>query len=985
MRDDGGFNVGTVNSTAGINSTGTVTLTSAGALGLNDNITAASSISQNGGGTVAVGGTAGTRTLSATNGNISFSNSITSSQPLTLNAGTGGSNGLITISGGINSNGNAIILNGTDWDFTGSATGSINANTGTVTIAHATDGTINLVASGTGLGTDDLARITTAATGTLYVGDSAKGDKVNVGGNVDFAVSTPNVEIRAASLTNSSGRIGTQNIASNLLTISTTNGASTNIIGNSGTANVAVHNSGAGNIFLNSTSGNLNVTRSGSAGAGSGTAIDAANGTIELNVQAGTLTTAANGGGMVASGNIVARSNGALNVNDAINSSSGNVELVAGRASGMGGSLNGVSIGEGAWGTATGFQFAPMNINAPVRSGYVNMNGNISLYSTGPITQSATGDAGIQSFFTKPLEQGQFVAMTFNDGVQAAPINLQNQTVSSANPGSIGNCGFSSGTGNCAGPLILETRKAAGLIPPISPYAESDINYKSISGTNIFGVGTAAAIQFVAPSQTINSSNLNGSNVFFYATAGNIDLNVQITNADINGGLPGGSLNLIAAGNVNLNAPKDSSKSGVAIGKVLSVSSDGVVTAEQFNHDLKIVATGDIDLSGSVYLTGDLTLRANASAGEVNSATPGALPQASGGVGKVILTTQPVSFYSGTPPATSFPLEIKANNITIGTTVGGTPQPVAGLVINAAGPAAATVAGVAQRADAVIEAQGALNVYVTGDIDLTAGNAAAITTGKALKSTAVAALVGDTMLIQGMGTGNTSNLTVTAGTSYTDTTGGGSAIASADAFLFAATKQVIDIGGSVTLRGGTTPKLGQSSAAANIDPNDLVIRAGGNIVLIGGSGPNSSASITNSGDIQLVIGASGNIQNFSYTVGANPVLVPGTGLVATSGATATISLPGGLILIGGPGSGLFGANNVSVTPGDQIKVNFTNGGVLSQVTQAGISSAFITADSPRSYDSLLSYLIFAANEETQAARVRAGISTTDDSSSPSCN
>ena len=985
MRDDGGFNVGTVNSTVGINSTGAVTLTSAGSLGLNDNITAASNLSQNGGGTVAVGGTAGTRTLTASNGNISFANAITSSQPLTLNAGTGGSNGLITISGGLNSNSNAIVVNGTDWDFTGSAVGSINANTSTVTVSHSTDGTINLVASGAGLGTDDLARITTAATGTLYVGDSAKGDTVNVGGNVDFAVSTPNAEIRAASLANSSGRIGTQNIASHLLTISTTSGANTNVIGNSGTANVAVHNSGAGNIALNTATGNLNITRSGPAGTGSGTAIDAASGPIDLNVQAGALTTALNGGGMVATGNIVARSNGALTVNDAINTSSGSVKLVAGRASGMGESLNGVGIGEGAWGTAIGFQMAPMNINAPVRSGYTTMNGNISLYSTGPITQSATGNAGLQAFYTKPLEEGKFVAITFNDGVQAAPINLQNQTISAANPGAIGNCGFTSGTGNCAGPLILETRKAAGLIPPVSQYAESDINYKSISGTNIFGVGTAAAIQFVAPSQTINSSNLNGSNVFFYATAGNIDLNVQITNADINGGLTGGSLNLIAAGNVNVNAPKDSSKSGVAVGKVLSVSSDGVVTAEQFDHDLKIVATGDIAINGSVYLKGDLTFRANASAGEVNSANPGALPQASGGTGKVILTTQPVSFYSGTPPGTSFPLEIKANNITIGTKVGGTPQPVAGLEINASGPAAVPVAGVAQRADAVIEAKGALEVYVTGDIDLTAGYATAITSGKTLKSTAVSALVGDTMIIKGMGVGNTTNLNLTAGTAYTDTTGGGGAIASADAFLFSATKQEIDIGGSVTLRGGNTPKLGQSSAAASIDPNELVIRAGGDIVLIGGSGPNSSASITNAGDIQLVIGGSGKIRDISYTAGATPVLGGTSGLVVTRGVKTTIGVPGGLILIGGPGSGLFGANNVSISPGDQIKVNFTNGGVFSQVTQAGISSAFITANSARSYDSLLGYIIYAANEETRASRARGGLGASDDSNSPSCN
>jgi hypothetical protein len=33
----------------------------------------------------------------------------------------------------------------------------------------------------------------------------------------------------------------------------------------------------------------------------------------------------------------------------------------------------------------------------------------------------------------------------------------------------------------------------------------------------------------------------------------------------------------------------------------------------------------------------------------------------------------------------------------------------------------------------------------------------------------------------------------------------------------------------------------------------------------------------------------------------------------------------------------------------------------------------------------MSYIIFAANEETRTGRIRTGISTMDDSSKPSCN
>jgi hypothetical protein len=1001
-----GGNFAGVTAGLSLNSASTITLATAGPLSINDDITAASHITQTGG-AVIIAGTAGTRTITANDGDVNFASSITSNQPLTINAGAlgSGSNGRITIANGINSNSNAIELNGTDWDLTPSALGSIDANTSTVTIAHSKNGTINLVGSGAGLGagllgTDDLARITTAAAGTLYVGDATKTDTVNVGGNVDFAVSTPNAEIRAASLANSSGRIGTQNVASHLLTISTTNGATTNIIGNTGTANIAAQNSGTGDITFNTATGNLNITRSGPAGAGTGTAFCngggatsfcstgsvagmpvPSGGAIDLTVQNGALTVEANGGGMLATGNVTARTSGSITINDAINSSSGDIKLVAGRASGMG------TVGETAWGTG-GFQLGGININAPIRAGYASMNGNISMYSTGPIIQDPTADAGIQAFHTNSLTQGNLVGITFNDGTQAATITLENDKTTTSNSAAIGNCGTPAvaGTGNCVGPLTLETRKEAGLVPPTSAFAASDIKYKSINGTTIFGVGTAANIQFISPSQTISTGSINGKNVYFYATAGDVDLNVQITNQDINAGQSGGSLNLRAAGNVNIKAPTNAAKMGVAVGKVLSVTTDGVVTAEQFDHDLKLVATGDVVVEGSIYMKGDLTLRANASAAEVDSANPTAVPQASGGTGKVILATQPVSFYTGgAAPATSFPLEIKARNITIGIKEDGIPQPVAGLVVSSAGPVPPTAAGVAQRADAVIEATGTMEIYVTGDIDLTAGKAVAVTTGSTLKSTAVTALVANEMYIKGMGANNTSNITLTAGTAITNVSAGGGAIASADVFLFSSMKKEIDIGGTLTLKGGTTPIAGQSTASAKIDPIELVIRTGGDIVLIGGSGKNSSAGIINNGDISLFIGGSGTSKPITYVTGAVPTVSAGTPLAVSAGTSHTVNVPGGLIMIGGAGSGLFGAFDLPITLGDQIKGNFSGGGRVSTVNQSGLSSAFITANSPRAYDSLLGYIIFAANEETRAARLRAGLSTSDDSNMPSCN
>ena len=90
-------------------------------------------------------------------------------------------------------------------------------------------------------------------------------------------------------------------------------------------------------------------------------------------------------------------------------------------------------------------------------------------------------------------------------------------------------------------------------------------------------------------------------------------------------GQTGGSLNLVASGNVKINSPTDAAKSGVSVGKRLAVTVDGVVTAEQFDHDLKLVATGNIDITGSIYMQGNLILRANADATEVNPTSTGVL------------------------------------------------------------------------------------------------------------------------------------------------------------------------------------------------------------------------------------------------------------------------------------------------------------------------------------------------------------------------
>ena len=956
----GGSNAVTVSQTISTSGTGNVTFSHVGALNINADISASGSVSESGGGSVSIGGS-GTRTLSATNGSITFNDAVTTLRPLVVNAGTGGSNGLISLKSGLASSGLDVELNGRDWGFTSSPIGSIDVGAGVIQISHATNGIINLGSSGGGTGSildsANLARL--KSSGMLKIGDSAFGDTVNVAGSVDLAATTPKVLIQAASVTQGSGRIGTPNPSTHLLTFSTTNGSTASVAGTGGTANLSAKNTASGSIGLDVLSGNANL--SGTTGA----AADNTAGGVDVSVENGTLTIASGGGGVQATGSVALRSSGDLAVNAPVQASSGSVTLVAGRASGMGSA----GIGEGAWGSGGGYQVSRVTIGAPVRSGYSNLNGRINIFASGPVLQDNTLDAGLQAFHSDPLTQGKLQVVTFNDGSQAAKITLENDKTTTSNPGVVGNCGSPSvaGTGNCAGPLTLETRFADGRV---TEFSASDIKYKSINGTTIFGVGTAADVQFIAPSQTITSGNINGKNVFFYATAGNIDLGVQIKNSDINVGNRGGSLNLLANGSININSPVDGAKAGVSVGQRNAVLSNGNVIAEYFDHDLKLSATRDINISGAIYMKGDLTLRADASVAEVSPLSANSLAAFGSGSGSVKVATAPLSNYTSNTPVAVFPLEIKAQNIVIGSTNGGI-FPVKNFTLDSSAPLPVGI-GIEQRADAVIQASAKLSVYLSGDLSMKSGNVEATTSGQTLRNTAVTALVGSDVLIKGVtnGAANRTNINMSAGSASTDTIRGGGAISSADSFMIATNSKEIDVGGSVTLAGGSTPLNGQSTAVAKIDPNTLKIKAGGDLVLIGGAGLGGAATIVNDGNIELIIGGSGAMKSFSYKV---------------NGVSRSVSLPGGLVLLGGPGTGLFGANNLQIGLGDQIQASFPGGGGLSVYSTSGLAAATITANSPRAFDNLLNYIIFAANEETRAGRLRLGLGAGDDSNLPTCN
>jgi hypothetical protein len=359
----------------------------------------------------------------------------------------------------------------------------------------------------------------------------------------------------------------------------------------------------------------------------------------------------------------------------------------------------------------------------------------------------------------------------------------------------------------------------------------------------------------------------------------------------------------------------------------------------------------------------------------------------------VRLVLQPTTYYlAGTQPATPFPLEVKAKNIVVGALNSPTdPVPVGGLVLDARATTLnenqTPAPGQSQRSDVIIEAEERFEAYLTGDMELMAGTARATTTGsgQTLRNTAIAAIRGKDMIIRGLKASdlpglpalNASNITITGGNAASDASAGGGAIASADAFLLADNSKLIDIGGNLALQGGITALTGQSTAVARVDPNVLRIITGGDIHLIGGVGPNSSASIINAGDIEFYIGGGGR-KTLTYQVSASAT-------AATPVVQRSHEVPGGLVIVGGRGSGLFGAQNQAIIFGDEIKVFYSGGGTFTTVIDGPMSAAFVQANSPRANESLLRYIIYAANEETRASRARAGIGGADDSNLPSCN
>jgi hypothetical protein len=295
-----------------------------------------------------------------------------------------------------------------------------------------------------------------------------------------------------------------------------------------------------------------------------------------------------------------------------------------------------------------------------------------------------------------------------------------------------------------------------------------------------------------------------------------------------------------------------------------------------------------------------------------------------------------------------------------------------------------------RQADALIESMGDMNVYLRSDagtldpfnspysLQVLGGTATANDNGGQIRFvTALGAVRAKNMTLVADGSilleGGTTNLNAS------------STFAATNAIILVETEKRLTTAspnGSVIVKGGTanvSPALSSTSARnalalAQLDPSKLFLDIGGRLVMQGGrhtgpSGALTSARIDAGDEIQIsVMGAAAP---YSFTT--------------SSGASSTAN--GSFIMIGGEDSGFFDSNNVPLGGSSypiEFPITVNVAGSYLRVTDSGLGDAIVQTGLSTFDESLLSYIIFAANEETRAARIRRGLGDGDDLGAPAC-
>jgi hypothetical protein len=642
--------------------------------------------------------------------------------------------------------------------------------------------------------------------------------------------------------------------------------------------------------------------------------------------------------------------------------------------------------------------------------------GDLTLVSTGPVTQS------------KALRTDALTVVTVND--PGADITLDD-TGNDANSFSIFAC--LSLPGGCPA--------SAGLSPSIgnganTDYANGTILYKDVDGVTLTGVGTASTFAtFVDGDFLFNPTAPVDVGTFLIEASGDVTLNISALPAFNQINSTGVGSFVVKSGADILF--QDTSKSigtaaakfhhGIDFTAAGSIVLDNSIHQGSGNLDLRantvpsfVAGTPAVPVSasatGGVVMQGNHVVRTDGDVFiggrdfSVLGGTTGGAGQSPGGqeltaAGTIrLLNTGTITVQGGAADSTSASgARISADDVYIGTSDGVSSvadRPDRLLIVagtnNDLGYSTNTTTDPdieLRQPDATIKATNALTAFLDRDLATTANPIAGLSSPVSLQ------IVGGTANVSGGSTAVTKYVTAIAGMQAKDvriTTNGSvilqggaasmgrpNALASASAIILGTNTKVMDIrdpdgattngGAHLVLVGGhadvastlSSISAQNTSAFARIDPSTLVINVDGNVVLKGGISTGPVGSLTSAR-----IDAGGEI-----VINAGPGFVP-----FTYNGTAGLQ---GVVLIGGSGIGIFDSNFVPI-PGAAIPItiNGTSATFVSDLTLGAsvIQTGLATFDS-----SLLSYIIYAANEETRAARIRRGLGDSGDLSAPACN
>ncbi|HEX6691118.1 MAG TPA: hypothetical protein VF110_08235, partial [Burkholderiales bacterium] len=554
-------------------------------------------------------------------------------------------------------------------------------------------------------------------------------------------------------------------------------------------------------------------------------------------------------------------------------------------------------------------------------------------------------------------------------------------------------------------------------------YANGALQFSGTEGgspVNINGIGTTGDFTaFVNGSFNLNAFPFSANNVTVEAVGGDIilDLTAPLTQINSTGT---GTLTFLASNDIimtnratnTIGTPTDTfdhhlvMKAGNDINldnsiylgaRNLTLAGDAAfTTANQTvtsNNVGNVTLQGNhtVSTGGNVRVTGVDFRLLGGSTGVANAtvqSTAGQSLTAAGAIdlmnsGLIIVragTANPVpdpADVASEPPASGSGARLQGATVNIGQ-AGGANNPKALIIeggFNEIGALGNDPNLASKQADALVRSLGDMRIYLSsapsgttpdlGTVPVADNYSLVVRGGTAIANntnpiplnvTALASLQANTLTLETGG-----SIYFQGGTSDLQTA---NALAATNARLLVSDEKTIATrnGGSVLLIGGATTVdpvaaafAGNTQAFAQIDPSTLTMTVDGILVLQGGratgpAGSVASARIDAGDEIQITVNGS---KGYNY----------GTGALG----------PASFYMIGGPDSGFFDKNNVdlagSLAYPQAFPITVTLAGPFLRVTDNSLAGSVVQTGVATFDDSLLSYIIFATNDETRAVRI----------------